>query len=217
MKAQYQKRMEELIANLPARFSPAHPPKLLLHSCCAPCSSAVLKRLAPHFKITVFYYNPNINTQNEYYTRVEEQRRLINWYNTSKAYPYPIDCLIKEYKHQEFLTIAKGLEQCKEGGERCFRCYGLRIGKTAHEALKQGRDFFCSTLSLSPLKNAEKINEIGTFFSSPKSQWLPSDFKKKNGYLDSIILSKQLQLYRQDYCGCEYSIREPSYPEAKAL
>ncbi len=207
MKQNYQREMERIITELAQTFSAPHLPKLLLHSCCAPCSSSVIKRLAPHFNLTVFYYNPNINTQKEYAVRAEEQQRLIDSYNKSQAFPLPVTYIIKDYIHDEFTEIARGLEDCPEGGERCFRCYHLRIKAAAHEAQQQGNQFFCTTLSLSPLKNAAKINEIGESCASETCRWLPSDFKKKNGYLDSIRLSKEFGLYRQDYCGCEYSLR----------
>ena len=207
MKQNYQLLMEQYIAALPKTFSAAQPPVLLLHSCCAPCSSAVIARLAPYFKITVFYYNPNINTAEEYGIRAKEQQQLIAYYNQSNKFPYRIDYCIKEYRHTDFLKIAAGFEQCPEGGERCFRCYRQRLYATAQAAQQEQYDFYCTTLSISPLKNAEKINEIGESYSSEHCRWLPSDFKKKNGYLESVQLSKTLNLYRQDYCGCEFSMR----------
>ena len=207
MKQNYQLLMEQTIAGLGCAFSAAQPPRLMLHSCCAPCSSSVIKRLAGHFRLTVFYYNPNIDTQNEYLTRVHEQVRLIRQYNEMGLFPYRIECRTEEYRHEQFLEIAKNYTACPEGGERCFRCYRLRLAATAQEAKAQGFDFFCSTLSLSPLKNAAKINEIGMELATKDCRWLASDFKKKNGYLDSIRLSKEFGLYRQDYCGCEFSRR----------
>lgn len=208
IKQNYQLLMEKTITDLSGSFSPAEPPTLLLHSCCAPCSSSVIKRLAVHFKLTVFYYNPNIDTQEEYNTRADEQQRLIDQYNRDGRALYPIDYIIKEYRHDQFLEIAEGYTSCPEGGERCFRCYRQRLTATAAEAQRLGFHFFCSTLSLSPLKSAAKINEIGMELSTEQSRWLPSDFKKKNGYLESIQLSKELGLYRQDYCGCEFSRRQ---------
>ena len=197
--------MEQTIAELAHAFTAEAPPRLMLHSCCAPCSSSVIKRLAEYFKLTVFYYNPNIDTQLEYRTRADEQIRLIERYNESKAFPYRIDVEIQNYDHEAFLKIAKGYTDVPEGGERCFRCYRLRLAVTAREAAAHGFDFFCTTLSLSPLKSAAKINEIGMELATDKCRWLPSDFKKKDGYLESIKLSKELGLYRQDYCGCEFS------------
>ncbi len=211
-KKNYHVEMEKVITHLSQNFEGL--PRLLLHSCCAPCSSSVIKRLAPHFNLTVFYYNPNIDTQLEYQTRAEEQQRLIGHYNDSGVFPMPVTFIEKEYIHEEFTTMAKGLEHCPEGGERCFRCYYLRMRVTAKEAEKMGYNYFCTTLSLSPYKNAAKVNQIGEACASDKCLWLPSDFKKKNGYLESIQLSKQFGLYRQDYCGCEYSLREPEQESA---
>lgn len=208
MKVNYQLLMEQYIAALSERFSAMQPPTLLLHSCCAPCSSAVIARLAPYFKITVFYYNPNIDTAKEYRIRAQEQQQLIERYNSSNTFPHLIDYRITDYIHRDFLSIAAGFEQCPEGGERCFRCYRQRLYATAHTAQQEHYDFYCTTLSISPLKNAEKINEIGESYSSEYCRWLPSDFKKKNGYLESIKLSKEFNLYRQDYCGCEFSIQK---------
>lgn len=205
MKQNFQLLMEQTIAELDHAFTAEAPPQLMLHSCCAPCSSSVIKRLAGYFKLTVFYYNPNIDTQLEYHTRADEQIRLIEQYNGSMAFPYQIDYVIRDYNHEAFLEIAKGYTDVPEGGARCFRCYQLRLAVTAREAAAQGFDFFCSTLSLSPLKSAAKINEIGMALATDKCRWLPSDFKKKDGYLESIRLSKELGLYRQDYCGCEFS------------
>ena len=196
------KQMQEVIANLPVRGQPY---SILLHSCCAPCSSSVILRLAPFFKITVFYYNPNIDTAEEYLKRAKEQKYLISVYNAKKASAFPISVIEKEHCPEEFFAVSKGLENCPEGGERCMRCYFLRIKKTAETADSGNFDFFTTTLSLSPLKNAEKINEIGFSFSNGTCKWLPCDFKKRDGYLQSVLLSKKLGLYRQDYCGCHYS------------
>lgn len=208
MKQNFQLLMEQTIAKLNSSFTTQKPPYLMLHSCCAPCSSSVIKRLAGHFKLTVFYYNPNIDTQLEYRTRAQEQIRLIAHYNASKEFPYRIDYMIKEYRHKQFLAIANDYADSPEGGQRCFLCYKLRLAATVREAIKHGFDFFCSTLSLSPLKSAAKINEIGMELSTEQCRWLPSDFKKKDGYLESIRLSKEFGLYRQDYCGCEFSKRQ---------
>ena len=205
MKQNYQVLMEQTIAKLGAVYSTERPPRLMLHSCCAPCSSSVIKRLAGYFQLTIFYYNPNIDTQDEYLTRAHEQIRLIEQYNGMGISPHRIDYLIRDYRHEQFLEIAEEYHDCPEGGERCFRCYRLRLAATAQEAAAKEFDFFCSTLSLSPLKNAAKINEIGLELSTERCRWLPSDFKKKDGYLESIRLSKEFGLYRQDYCGCEFS------------
>lgn len=184
-------------------------PTLFLHSCCAPCSSYVLEYLREYFEITVFYYNPNISMEEEYHKRVAEQKRLIAAYNEiaqeSESY-YPITILEGDYEPEKFYEMSKGLEQCPEGGERCFACYELRLRKTAEHAAVGGYDYFATTLTISPLKNAEKLNEIGEMLSREYGiAWLPSDFKKKNGYKRSIELSAEYDLYRQNYCGCIYS------------
>lgn len=191
-----------------------HLPKhLLLHSCCAPCSSYVLEYLSEYFRITVFYYNPNITSEEEYVLRYEEQKRLVNCMNQTAR--FPIEVIGGEYEPERFQTIAKGLEHCPEGGERCFACYALRLERAAKEALSLQADYFTTTLSISPLKNAEKINEIGNNIARVKGiPFLPSDFKKKGGYQGSIELSKQYGLYRQNYCGCEYSLNECPNPPA---
>ena len=201
-KINYDRLMQETIKNLGSNDK-----TLLLHSCCAPCSSSVILKLAPFFKLTVFYYNPNIDTDEEYTKRAEEQKHLISIYNEENLSSHKIEIIKEAYDPQEFYEISQGLEDCPEGGERCMRCYLLRLKKTAERAKKDGFDFFTSTLSVSPLKNAEKLNSIGLSLENEGCKWLPSDFKKRNGYLDSINLSKKYGLYRQDYCGCKYSKR----------
>ncbi|MGN1123455.1 MAG: epoxyqueuosine reductase QueH, partial [Eubacterium sp.] len=177
-------------------------PSLLLHSCCAPCSSYTIEYLSEHFKITVLYYNPNISPPEEYEKRKAEQIRLINTMKTKNKVELE-DC---DYSGADFEEIAKGYEKCREGGERCFRCYRLRLEKTARLAREKGFDYFCTTLSISPLKNAQKINETGyTLEKEYGVSWLPSDFKKKEGYKRSIELSREYGLYRQSFCGCVYS------------
>ena len=196
----YQRELDQLLAQLTTV------PRLLLHSCCAPCSSSVLEYLRRYFEITVFYYNPNISMEAEYQKRVEEQKRLINAYNQLPDSGYPIAVIEGDYEPEVFYVAAKGLEQCPEGGERCFACYELRLGKTAARAKKQAYDYFATTLTISPLKNAAKLNEIGERLAERyQISWLPSDFKKKNGYKRSIELSAEYGLYRQNYCGCVYS------------
>ena len=201
-KINYDRLMQETIKNLGSNDK-----TLLLHSCCAPCSSSVILKLAPFFKLTVFYYNSNIDTSEEYSKRAEEQKYLISIYNEENLSSHKIEIIKEAYDPQEFYDISQGLEDCPEGGERCMRCYLLRLKKTAERAKKDGFDFFTSTLSVSPLKNAEKLNTIGLSLENEGCKWLPSDFKKRNGYLDSINLSKKYGLYRQDYCGCKYSKR----------
>lgn len=204
----YQKEMEKILAGLALPV-----PKLFLHSCCAPCSSYVLRYLREYFEITVFYYNPNISAEAEYKKRVEEQKRLIAIYNEQldrgECTGYPIQIKEGDYEPQAFYDMSKGLEHCPEGGERCFKCYELRLLKTVQEAKKGGYDFFATTLTISPLKNAAKLNEIGYRLAEEYNvSWLPSDFKKKEGYKQSILLSAEYGLYRQNYCGCAYSKAE---------
>ena len=199
----YQKELEKIIEQMPKEGGSV--PTLFLHSCCAPCSSYVLEYLCQYFHITVFYYNPNISYEEEYQKRVEEQKRLIDAYN-HEGRGYPISVVEGEYKPQAFFEMAKGLEQCPEGGERCFKCYEMRLRETARLGKKGGYDYFTTTLTISPLKNAAKLNEIGMALGEEYDvAWLPSDFKKKEGYKRSIELSKEYDLYRQDYCGCVYS------------
>ena len=202
----YQKELDKVLANLGEER-----PTLLLHSCCAPCSSYVLEYLRQYFKITVFYYNPNISFETEYRKRVEEQKRLIDSYNESaQALDFaPIRIIEGDYEPQLFYDLAKGRENMPEGGERCFDCYKLRLSATAGLAEREGFDFFGTTLTISPLKNAAKLNEIGLDLQKENGpKWLLSDFKKKNGYKRSVELSAEYDLYRQDYCGCVYSKRQ---------
>lgn len=206
----YQKALEKIIEYTQDREEAAcgMPPRLFLHSCCAPCSSYVLEYLCPHFGITVFYYNPNISASEEYRRRVEEQKRLIRAYN-AEGRGYPIGIREGDYRPEEFFAMAKGYEDCPEGGERCVRCFGMRLRKTARLAAEGQYDYFATTLTISPLKNAAKINEIGEGLAKEYGvKWLPSDFKKKNGYKRSVELSAEYGLYRQDYCGCAFSKAE---------
>ena len=231
----YQKELDGLLERLEKERAVGDTvPTLFLHSCCAPCSSYVLKYLREYFRITVFYYNPNISMQEEYRKRVEEQKRLIAAYNEeaeaqtdnsrnvaekqvniehreASGRSYLIDIVEGDYKPEDFLELTKEYADCPEGGERCFLCYELRLRRTAEEAGKGGFDYFCTTLSISPLKNAAKINEIGSRLEKEIGiKWLPSDFKKKDGYKQSVELSRIYDLYRQDYCGCAYSKAEKS-------
>ncbi len=195
----YQKVLEKTIEMLQKE---GRKPTLLLHSCCAPCSSYVLEYLSSFFEITVFYFNPNISPVSEYKMRVEEQKRLIETAFTQ----YNVTFLEGVYEPVTFYTAVKGLEQEPEGGSRCFVCYEQRLRETARIAKEQGFDYFTTTLSISPLKNAEKLNEIGKRLSEEyEIPYLFSDFKKKNGYKRSIELSKEYDLYRQNFCGCVYS------------
>lgn len=200
----YQKEMEKIIQS---NIEKEYVPTLLLHSCCAPCSSYVLESLSDYFKITVLYYNPNIFPEKEYEYRIEEQEKLISKLPVKN----PIRLIAKEYTPQDFYKIAKGLENEKEGGERCFRCYRLRLEEAAREAKKGNFDYFTTTLSISPLKNAEKLNQIGIELAQQYGiPYLLSDFKKKNGYKRSVELSKIYELYRQNYCGCIFSAKQTS-------
>lgn len=208
----YQKELDKIIENIGANDKSA--PTLFLHSCCAPCSSYVLEYLRKYFRITVFYYNPNISMEEEYRKRVAEQKRLIEAYNRELSsenmqHGNYIEIIEGDYEPECFYKIARGLEQCPEGGERCFACYGLRLRESAKRAQTGKYDYFTTTLTISPLKNAEKLNEIGERLAEEYGvKWLPSDFKKKGGYQRSIELSKEYDLYRQDYCGCVYSKEE---------
>ena len=180
-------------------------PTLLLHACCAPCASYVLEYLSKHFEITLLFYNPNISPKEEFLFREAELKRLIG----EMPLPSQINILTEPYDANEFYSIAKGLEPLSEGGERCKRCYRLRLNRTADIAKKLGFDYFSTTLSISPYKNAEWLNTIGEEEGLAVGiKYLFSDFKKKNGYKRSCELSEQYGLYRQDYCGCEFSKAE---------
>lgn len=199
----YQKELDKVLNSLGGET-----PRLFLHSCCAPCSSYCLEYLCKYFVITVFYYNPNISRESEYRKRVEEQKRLIARYNEEQK-GHPIQVIEGDYEPARFFEIAKGYEDCPEGGERCFRCFDLRLRETAIRAKEGGYDYFATTLTISPLKNAEKLNEIGQALGEEYGvAWLPSDFKKKGGYQRSVQLSAEYDLYRQDYCGCGFSMAE---------
>lgn len=210
----YQKELDKITEDIVKKRDSGRTdaPTLFLHSCCAPCSSYVLEYLRQYFRITVFYYNPNITDDEEYRKRVAEQKRLIAAYNEELAKGedagYLIDVLEGDYEPECFYEAARGLEQCPEGGERCFACYELRLRETAKRAQEGKFDYITTTLTISPLKNAAKLNEIGERLAKACGVlWLPSDFKKRNGYQRSIELSREYNLYRQDYCGCVYSRR----------
>lgn len=202
MKHNYQKELDMLLENLREQEKV---PTLLLHSCCAPCSSYVLEYLSEYFSITVFYYNPNIYPEEEYYKRVKEQEHFIERFPAKNK----ISFIEGNYDKEKFYKMAKGLEEIPEGGERCFSCYEMRLREAAEYAENLGMDYFTTTLSISPMKNAEKLNEIGARLSQEYGiAYLLSDFKKKNGYKRSTELSKEYGMYRQDYCGCVFSMRE---------
>ncbi len=195
----FQRECESLINNMENRK------KLLLHCCCAPCSSYTLEYLHPYFDITLFFYNPNITEKEEYEKRKKELLRFVNEY----PFPNAIHTMEAPYDPQEFLEMAKGKEMLLEGGSRCYSCYELRLKKAAMAAKEIGADYYCTTLSISPYKNAAKLMEIGERLGNEYGvTYLPSDFKKKDGYKKSIQLSAQYNLYRQNYCGCVFSKRQ---------
>jgi len=195
----FQKELDKLILKLQELDKV---PTLLLHSCCAPCSSYVIEYLSQYFHLTVFYYNPNISELEEYKKRVEEQKRLISVFPAK----YEVDFLEGTYDNENYNKIVSGFEDCKEGGERCFLCYDMRLREAAKVAKKGGFEYFTTTLSISPLKNSAKLNEIGHKLGIEYGiEYLLSDFKKKEGYKRSIELSKEYHLYRQNYCGCKFS------------
>lgn len=198
----YQKELDKLIEGLQKE---GKTPTLLLHSCCAPCSSYVLEYLSNYFAITVFYYNPNIFPESEYTKRILEQKTII----TNMKMKHPVHFVAGHYERERFFYMAKGKEHMPEGSQRCYDCYQLRLEEAARVASEGEFDYFTTTLSISPMKNAEKLNEIGIELGKQYGvSYLQSDFKKKNGYKRSIELSKEYGLYRQDYCGCEYSYRD---------
>lgn len=201
-KVNYQKELDQIIEQIQKENKV---PTLLMHSCCAPCSSYCLSYLAEYFQITIFYYNPNISPVEEYEKRVQEQKRLIKELPVRHA----ISFAEGKYDPENFYKMAEGLEDVPEGGSRCFRCYEMRQREACVYAKEHDFDYFTTTLSVSPHKNAQKLNEIGLRLAQEyKEPYLVSDFKKKGGYLKSIELSKEYHLYRQNYCGCEFSKRQ---------
>lgn len=199
MKENYQIILDKTIENIKKNNIR---PTLFLHSCCAPCSSYVLEYLSEYFDITIFYYNPNISPETEFIKRVREQERLVN----TMPLKSEIKVIEGKYDSERFFEIAKGLEKLKEGGGRCFKCYRLRLEETALMAKEMGFDYFTTTLSISPHKNAQVLNQIGKELGEKYGvNYLFSDFKKKNGYKRSCTLSEEYGLYRQNYCGCIYS------------
>lgn len=199
MNINYQNKLDDTISEI---VSKAQVPSLMLHSCCAPCSSYVLEYLSHYFKITVFYYNPNIYPNEEYIKRKEEQKKFISDFNTE----YKVNFIEGPYDSKKFYQVSKGFENEKEGGLRCFKCYDLRLRETAKLAQSKAYDYFTTTLTISPYKNAQKLNEIGAELEREYGvRYLYSDFKKKNGYKRSIELSNEYNLYRQNYCGCVFS------------
>ena len=198
MKIDYQKKLDEILLSID------EPKKLLLHSCCGPCSSYVLEYLSEYFDITILYYNPNISDIDEFNKRLSEQKRLVSEMNFKNK----VEVVEGKFEKEKFDEIVKGLENEKEGGPRCFKCYRLRLEEAARYAKENNFDYFTTTLSISPYKNAQKLNEIGEVLQQEYNiNYLYADFKKRNGYKRSIELSKIYNLYRQDYCGCIYSVR----------
>ena len=202
MKMNYQKLLDEIIDK---NIKENKVPTLLLHSCCAPCSSYVLEYLSNYFKITILYYNPNISPIEEFNKRVEEQKRLIALLKTK----HPVSFIEGNYDNDLYESIIKGLEDEPERGKRCYVCYELRLRECAKIAKERGYDYFSTTLSISPYKNSDWLNDIGSKLEKEyKVNYLYADFKKKNGYKRSIELSNIYHLYRQNYCGCIYSKKE---------
>ena len=198
----YQRELEKILAEIEKS---GQVPRLFLHSCCAPCSSYVLEYLSGYFQITDFFYNPNISPKEEYVKRAEELKHLID----EMPFVHKPVFLEGDYCPEEFFKMAKGLEKVPEGGERCFRCYRMRMEEAARLAAEGGYDYFTTTLSISPLKNAEKLNQIGAELADTFGvRYLFSDFKKKEGYKKSTEISKEYHMYRQYYCGCVYSKRD---------
>ena len=200
MKTNYQLIMEEELKNIE---STGEKPVLLLQCCCAPCSSAVLERLKEHFDLKLYFYNPNIYPEEEYYKRLAQLEKLLE----KTEYPNGIETVRARYNQEEFFDAVKGFENEKEGGKRCTQCFILRLEETAEKAKEIGADYFCTTLTVSPHKNAELLNQIGIKTGEKYGvKFLQSDFKKKEGYKRSTELSKEYDLYRQNYCGCKFSI-----------
>lgn len=201
-KLNYAKKLTELLNRMEADLPVGDRPLLFLHACCAPCSSYVLEYLSHYFRIIVYYYNPNITPQSEYRKRVDELKRFIS----DAGYENLVSFLEGPYDPADFDKIAKGYEDAPERGPRCYRCYELRMREAAREAVRHHADFFTTTLSISPHKNAEWINEIGQRLAQEYGvPHLPNDFKKNNGFKRSIELAAEYGLYRQNYCGCRFS------------
>ena len=195
----YQIVLENTLKNLNSKKT------LLLHACCAPCSSYVIEYLSDYFDITILFYNPNIDTLEEYNKRLQELVKFVNCFKTKNQ----VKVVSLGYNNQDYLNIVKGLENEKEGGSRCFKCYRLRLEKSFIYAKKHNFDFITTTLTISPLNNSKVINEIGAELENIYHvNYLYADFKKKEGYKRSIVLSHEYNLYRQDYCGCKFSKRK---------
>ena len=202
-KINYQKELDKITEKIGEKK-----PKLFLHSCCAPCSSYVLEYLTKYFDITLFYFNPNISPKEEYIKRVNEVKRLVAEMPCCKD----VKVIEGRYDSREFFEYVKGLENEREGGARCIKCFELRLEETAKLAKENGADYFCITLTISPLKNVENLNAVGRKMAEKYGvKWLPSDFKKREGYKRSIELSAEYNLFRQNYCGCIFSKNAQMY------
>lgn len=198
-KVNYQKELDKVIEKIQRE---GITPTLLLHVCCAPCSSYCLEYLSQYFKITVFFYNPNISFKEEYEYRLSEEKRLIG----EMKFKNPVEIIDSRYEPNEFFSAVKGLENEPEGGRRCLECFRLRLRESCKKAKEIGADYITTTLTISPLKNAQALNEIGSECAKEYGvSWLFSDFKKREGYKRSIVLSQEYDLYRQNYCGCVFS------------
>ena len=209
-KINYQKELDKVITQ---NEREGKTPRLLLHVCCAPCSSYCLEYLSQYFEITVYYYNPNISIKEEYEHRLNEEKRLVS----QMPFKNPVTVIEGAYDPNEFFDAVKGLENEPEGGKRCEKCFELRLGSAAKLASDMGFDYFTTTLTISPLKDAQRLNRIGLEEADRHGvKWLPSDFKKKDGYKRSIELSHTFGLYRQNYCGCIYSKAEAEEREKQA-
>lgn len=207
-KVNYQLEMERMMGDIPAGTG------LLLHSCCGPCSTAVLERLAAHFHVSLLFYNPNIWPRQEFEHRLQAQTELLQALPTT----YPVKLLEMPYNHEEFLRVAAGLEQQPEGGTRCARCFALRLGQAAQMASQHGLPWFTTTLSVSPHKNAPLLNQLGAAAGKQYHVgYLCADFKKKDGYRRSVQLANEFGLYRQDYCGCEFSLAARQKQQAQGV
>lgn len=209
-KINYQRELDQLIERIEAE---GRVPTLLLHSCCAPCSSYCIEYLSQFFAITVFYYNPNIYPDEEYYHRVKEQQRFIREFPTK----HPVSFIEGDFEKDRFYAeVAKGLEKEPERGARCTKCFELRLGETAKRAAAEGMDYFATTLTISPMKDVELLNSIGERLGQQYGvEYLATEFRKKNGYLRSTQISKEYDMYRQDYCGCVYSFQERESQKSK--
>ena len=207
MNVNYDKELEKI----KERIDPSAPPRLLLQVCCAPCATYCLTRLIAHFDVTLYYANDNITAPDEWQKRLGEVQKLVETVNGGKyeVQPiHPLKLVVQQQDSSRFFAVAKGLEQEKEGGARCKQCFNLRLTDTQKYAAENGFDYFGTTLTVSPYKNSQLLNEIGLTLQTDKLKWLTADFKKQNGYAESIRLSQKYELYRQHYCGCCYSIAE---------